>query len=432
MALSRVATPKIPAYRLYRRTGAAVVTLSGKDFYLGKYGTPESREAYDRNVNEWLAQGRTLVDEAGTAGTADTRITVAEVLAAFMEDAQAVYKPTGGATVASEMHAYRQAVRIVRDLYASLPAAEFSPKKLLACREAMISAGWCRSNINRQCSRIKSLFGWAVAREMIPGEVTWALAAVKGIRKGSGNVRESKKVRPVPDAFVDAVEPFVSAQVWAMIQLQRMTGMRPGEVCILRASDIDMTGRVWLYNPSHHKTEHHDIDRAIAIGPRAQEIIRPYLTMKPTAYLFSPAAAERERNEDRRKARETPLTPSARARRNRQRSHGGKGDVFTVDVYRRAIARACERAFPLPAGLAEPKRGATGAAADAMRQKIREHRETHHWHPHQLRHNAATALRKEYGVDAARVILGHRSAAVTETYAELDRTKAIEIMSKVG
>jgi integrase len=54
------------------------------------------------------------------------------------------------------------------------------------------------------------------------------------------------------------------------------------------------------------------------------------------------------------------------------------------------------------------------------------------WHPHQLRHNAATFLRQEFGVEAARLILGHRSVAVTELYAELNHNKAVEIIAKVG
>tara|TARA_R110002111_G_scaffold55414_4_gene95295 strand:- start:856 stop:1071 length:216 start_codon:yes stop_codon:yes gene_type:complete len=56
----------------------------------------------------------------------------------------------------------------------------------------------------------------------------------------------------------------------------------------------------------------------------------------------------------------------------------------------------------------------------------------HRWHPNQLRHNAGTYLRKEFGIEAARVVLGHKSAGVTEIYAELDRAKAEEIMGKVG
>jgi len=56
----------------------------------------------------------------------------------------------------------------------------------------------------------------------------------------------------------------------------------------------------------------------------------------------------------------------------------------------------------------------------------------HRWHPHQLRHNAATELRKEFGIEAARIILGHRSAAITEVYAEKDEQQAVEAMMKVG
>jgi integrase len=56
----------------------------------------------------------------------------------------------------------------------------------------------------------------------------------------------------------------------------------------------------------------------------------------------------------------------------------------------------------------------------------------YHWHPHQLRHNAATFLRKEFGLDTARVILGHRSAAITEVYAELDQQKALDAIVRAG
>ena len=54
------------------------------------------------------------------------------------------------------------------------------------------------------------------------------------------------------------------------------------------------------------------------------------------------------------------------------------------------------------------------------------------WHPHQLRHNAATFLRKEFGLETARIILGHRSSAITEVYAEMDQQKALEAIVRVG
>ena len=54
------------------------------------------------------------------------------------------------------------------------------------------------------------------------------------------------------------------------------------------------------------------------------------------------------------------------------------------------------------------------------------------WTPNQLRHAAATRIRRELGLDAARVVLGHSSAAMTEIYAELDKEKALKVMGKLG
>ena len=48
----------------------------------------------------------------------------------------------------------------------------------------------------------------------------------------------------MPEADVEAIQPFVARQVWAMVQLQRLTGMRPGEVCRMRMCDLDISGAV--------------------------------------------------------------------------------------------------------------------------------------------------------------------------------------------
>jgi integrase len=54
------------------------------------------------------------------------------------------------------------------------------------------------------------------------------------------------------------------------------------------------------------------------------------------------------------------------------------------------------------------------------------------WHSHQLRQNAVTDLRKQFGVELARIILGHKSAFTTEIYAMADREQAVDVMAKVG
>lgn len=54
------------------------------------------------------------------------------------------------------------------------------------------------------------------------------------------------------------------------------------------------------------------------------------------------------------------------------------------------------------------------------------------WSPNQLRHTAATRIRAAYGIEAARIILGHASAVTSEIYAEIDREKAREIAGRMG
>ena len=112
-------------------------------------------------------------------------------------------------------------------------------------------------------------------------------------------------------------------------------------------------------------------------------------------------------------------------------------DRYTVASYRRAIGRACERAFGMPKELREPrnrkaKKLDVGEAKKERQQRKAEWYDANVWHPHRLRHNAATLLRRQYGIEAARLILGHRSAAVTEIYAEMDASKAEAIMAEVG
>jgi integrase len=186
----------------------------------------------------------------------------------------------------------------------------------------------------------------------------------------------------------------------------------------MRTGDIDRTGDVWTYRPSAHKTAHHGKTREVFIGPKGQEHLRPFLRAKPAAFIFDPREAEAERSEKRREERKSPLTPSQVKRDRRTDPATNKGERYTVGSYRRAIARACDKAFPLP--------------ADIELDKVADWRRAHRWHPHQLRHNAATHLRKLHGIEAARVILGHESAETTHIYAEQDLQKAREIMGKVG
>ncbi|MGB2822962.1 MAG: hypothetical protein WBF17_18410 [Phycisphaerae bacterium] len=93
-------------------------------------------------------------------------------------------------------------------------------------------------------------------------------------------------------------------------------------------------------------------------------------------------------------------------------------------------------AFPLPTSLArrddEPKAKWQKPLTKAQRSELDAWRKAHRWHRHQRWHNAAIELRRESGIEAARIILGHGSAAITEVYAGKDEQEAVEAIMKVG
>jgi site-specific recombinase XerC len=66
------------------------------------------------------------------------------------------------------------------------------------------------------------------------------------------------------------------------------------------------------------------------------------------------------------------------------------------------------------------------------REALKKWQSENRWSPNPLRHTAATEIRRQFGLEAAQVTLGHSNANVTQIYAERDLSKAAEIMRQVG
>ena len=238
--------------------------------------------------------------------------------------------------------------------------------------------------------------------ELVPAQVWHGLRSVRGLRYGeSPRVRETSRVRPVTWNDVASTLPYLGPEIAAMVELQWLTGMRPAEVCGMRSCDLDRSGEVWVYRPESHKTEHQGHVCEMFLGPKAQEVVRRHLKVDAFAYLFSPAEAERCRNEKRREVRKSPRRPS-HDRRGAGTRVATFRECYLVPVYRRAIQRACRKAGVQP------------------------------WAPNQLRHARATEVRKTFGLEAAQVVLGHATADVTQVYAERDRELAVRVARQTG
>jgi len=345
---------------------------------LGLHGTPDSHRKYAAELGRWQEQGDAPPDQ----------LTVGQLTMMYVERCKTHYRKHGKET--TEVQGVRDALKRLNSLYRAVLAREFTASMLIAVRQQLVGEGLPRTTVNRHVGRIRRMFRWAIAdgKRLVPAAVLTELEAVSDLKYGRSDARETAPVKPVPVAWVDAIESHVSRQVWGLIQFQRATGARPGEALIVRPCDLNTTGDVWEYRPAVHKTEHHGRDRVVFVGPKGQEILRQFLTTDLQKYLFDPRQAQREMIARR-------YRPGAKVRTD-------IGEHYSIHSYAAAIRRGCEKA-------GVPR-----------------------WAANRLRHNFATEARKVSGLDAARAVLGHAHADVTQVYAERDAATARAVVAKIG
>jgi integrase len=224
---------------------------------------------------------------------------------------------------------------------------------------------------------------------------------VAALRAHRSEARETQRILPVSEGLVGDTLPHLSPTVADLIRVQLLTGARSGEICRLRTADVDMSGSVWIFRPRHHKTIHRGLNRVVCIGPAAQAILRKYLSLNTEDYMFSPRRSMEAFRAEQRANRKSKVQPSQQCRAKRK-PRKQPGECYTVRGIAHAVAAACAKAG-LP-----------------------------HWHPHQLRHRAASNMRREFGIEATRTVLGHQNTVVTETYAEKDLAVACQVAAKLG
>ena len=392
---------QIPSYRKHHRSGQAIVTLPDsmgrrKDVYLGSFGSPESKQEYARVIAEWETNGRRLEAERIKEG-----MSINELILAFSNFAELHYRHSDGSPT-SEVANYKDALRSLRELYGMTPAATFGPLALKTIRKRMIDGGkLCRDVINKRIGRIKRVFRWGVSEKLIPSPVFEALRTVDGLQSGRSAAKDRPRVLPVSDEHIQATLPFLNRHIAGMVRVQRLTGMRPGEATSLTRAQIDMSGPVWIYKPAQHKTAHHGKERVIALGERAQAVLKEFFTPAIDDFLFSPIRARAERYITMRAKRQSKV-PSSQTNRRKKNPKRKPREKFTAITYPAAVRLACRKA------------GVT------------------QWHPNQLRHTWGTEIRKRFGLEGAQVGLGHSKANITQVYAEANTELAARIAAEVG
>jgi integrase len=436
--MARTKAGMVPRLQHHKRSGQGRVHLSGRDFYCGKWGTQACKAAYDRLIAEWLHNGRRppqqtastpiktssqkvatqihphlitmRLDPAARHGgdeylektsTPTLGLRICQVALMYMESCEVYYRDKDGRRT-STFDNSKQAVTALEP-YDDLPATSFGPKKLQEMRALLVQQGRPRKTCNTIVKSVKRLFRWAESQELVSPGTLHALNTVEPLKRGRTTAAERPPVKPVAEEVIEATIKHAPRVVADMVRVHRLVGGRSTEICLMRPCDLDCSGTVWEYRPSRHKTDYleGDEEKVIAIGPKAQAVLKPYLDRSPEEYLFSPRESEEERHRQMRLRRKSKVQPSQQNRRTKNPKRFPR-DRYDRDSYRRAVQRAAELA------------------------KVEK------WTPHQLRHTNATEVRKRYGIEAAQVILGHKDPKVTQIYAERNLELARKVALALG
>jgi integrase len=382
---------KVPKLSRHKGTNSACIKYQGKRHYFGKWDSEESRQRYGRFVRSLLDGNPNPLAAERTPGLP----LVCDLVDQFLEHARAVY--SGG-----EYYSLKSAAAALMDTHSTTTLEQFGPRALVDVQQNMIGRGWKRGHVNHQIQRVRRIFRWGVSRELLPGAKIYELESISPIKPGQGAV-DSDPVEPVDDHIVRATLPHLSPLVATMVRVQRVAGMRPGEICAMQRGSLDLSGDIWLYQPDQHKNAWRGAKRVIALPPSVQPLLAPLIQAcghNAQAYLFSPRQAMAELRERRRANRKTKMSPSHRARTPRIAE--AIRDHYDTNSYRQAIDYGIE-----------------ASARDGVQLPP--------WNPGQLRHTAADEATELLGMRAAQRLLGHAQLATTEYYLSQQVSDLVEV-----
>lgn len=331
---------------------------------------------------------RRLECAAGEARRAAPQLSVRSLVARYMAEAKRRYDPRPGGT-SNELSNLDLALAPLLALYGAEPPEAFGSLQLRAVQLLLVERGLCCATINARLGRIKRVFRWGVAMNWVPPAQISALESVAPVRPPEAP--GSRRVEAVRPEVVERTLLWLDGRgtrraltLAAMIRVQMLTGMRPGELVGMCSEHIHRDGapqapategETWgarpgaacaVYLPPRHKTAWRGRKREILLGPRAMAAILPYL--RPSGALF----------------------------RSRL------GLPYTVNSYQQSLRRASDRAGVV------------------------------RWTANQLRHLAATLADERAGAETACEILGHGDLRTTERYLSRRRLRAADYAERYG
>ena len=388
---------------LRHSSGQARVCLSGHFHYCGVFGTLEAAQHYATLVAQWEENGRRPIDPLPDVEQLRPMRDLFARYEAYL-DASGRYRKGGVPT--SQRHMVTVAIREFVHAFGDAPASRYSEALLLRHRDDLEArVRLTRTGINRKIGMLKAALRWMFGRGLLSRDQWLGTSAIDPLTRHQLGGRDRKQAkRAVSLEDVEKVAVCLPRVPAAMLRLQALVGLRPGEVCAMRWQDIDRTPIVvngvecWTYRVDSAKTEHHGHETTYPLAPKARAILEGFAA-DSERFIFSPRQTMLDLHEERRAARETPITKQTTLRDSSpRREFADRYDAFS---YRQAIERGIQKAKVKP------------------------------FTPHEVRHGFVTRVALRCGTMAASVAVNHRRITTTEGYLHADRALAYEVAAQL-
>lgn len=253
----------IPSRLHHRPSGQDRIIWKGRSIYLGKHGSAESETNYRRVVRNIVTLGEPEVQA--------TEMTVRFLADRFMVHTKESFPPES-----REPIAYQRAMDLLKEAMGDAGIESVTPAKFVAMRDSWAKRGAGVRTVNKHHNQVIAAFKWGVTVEIVPSSVWYALQAVPRLKPNRSAAKAPRVVCPVTWDQIEAIREKVRPQVWAMLQVHWLTGMRSGELLAMTPGQI----RDGVYRPARHKNAWRGHVREIPLGPKAIEVLAPWVEGK--------------------------------------------------------------------------------------------------------------------------------------------------------
>lgn len=253
----------MPSYRLHKPSGRAVVTIHGKDYYLGVHGSTASKAKYEELIKNKVEQS------------------LQNLTKHYLEHSKEYYRRS------TEVDRIKRAFELFHASVGEMESFQLTKFHLRKFLQACVGYNFCRRYTNQLFACLLRGFKWLSSNDFLAADTYHDLRLVEPLKAGRTNAIDHPVVSPAPMEDILTVVGSLQPMQAAMVLVQLYTGCRPGEMLAMSPTSIDQTVTPWVYTPNKHKNAHRGHSRKIYLGPKAQEAIAPWINPS-FAFVFSP------------------------------------------------------------------------------------------------------------------------------------------------